>query len=465
MNLESLKKVVGIGKATPKEQVGEQELTFAEGATHKITKPKEQDKYAIDNFEQDSVSFVEGEKSTIKGVKRPVVLGIGAIFITTFIIGMFYGVSSNDKPKQAKQEETTAAVSDSTIDSMTPTEEQVSRLAQYNQQNKGNKGNGQNQTLRLEEAKKLQQANKITGSQQTNADLTTRDNNASYTTTQYRQLPIIPQQRYSTFPYAAFQMQPPVAPAENTNDDNVVEKVKDTFDSAIAFAMGNKINNNNLTGSTSVNMDNAALTTTSSSSSNYSSVGTMNYIPVSSSMIQAGTLIPAILITGVNTDAGGMVQAQITSDVYDSLSGSTLLIPAGSRLLGNYTAGANGRINIDWQTLIIQDYGSWNLDGSMVAVDNMGYAGLKGHVNNHAGKVLTAGSIATGLAAVAGIAGGNTNVSNNNYSYGQLASQGAMSNFLNTASAFFQKSIDTAETITIDPGYQFNVFVTQAISF
>ena len=141
------------------------------------------------------------------------------------------------------------------------------------------------------------------------------------------------------------------------------------------------------------------------------------------------------------------------------------MIPAGSRLLGTYKAGNNGRVNIDWQTLIIQDCGSWNLDGSMVAVDNMGYAGLEGHVNNHAGKVLTAGSIATGLAAVAGIAGGNSGVSNNSYSYGQLAAQGAMSNFLNTASSFFQKSIDTAETITIEPGYQFNIFVTQAISF
>lgn len=461
MNLESLKKVIGIGKTVKKEQP-EEDISFAENENSEIKKSKEQDKYSLDNFEQDNnVSFVEGEKSSIKGVKRPVVLGIGAIFITTFVIGMLYGFSSTDKPKQARQEETASAVSDSTINSMAPTEEQVSRLAQYNQKNKGNE---QNKTLKPEEAKKLQQINRTTG--QGNADLNNRESSTSYNATQYRQLPTIPQQRYNNFPYAAFQMQPPAAPVENTKEDSsVAEKVKDTFDSAIAFAMGSKTNNNSTADLASVDINSDAQSTSSSAIGNYPSVGSMNYIPVSSSMIQAGTLIPAILITGVNTDAGNMVQAQITSDVYDSLSGSTLLIPAGSRLLGNYTAGSNGRVNIDWQTLIIQDYGSWNLDGSMVAVDNMGYAGLKGHVNNHAGKVLTSGSIATGLAAVAGIAGGNTSVNNNSYSYGQLASQGAMSNFLNTASSFFKKSIDTVETITIDPGYQFNVFVTQAVSF
>lgn len=462
MDFKSLKKVIGLGKNVNKENSKEQD-DYSEAADYENAKSNP-DKYNVENYEQDNVSFVEGEKSPIKGVKRHVVLGIGAIFITTFVIGMFYGFSS-DTPKQHKQEESTGAMSDSAIESMSPTKEQVSRLAQYNQKNNGNE---QNKTLNPEEAKKLQQVNRA-NSTQSRSDFNNRENNNSYNPNQYRQLPTIPQQqqRYNSFPYAALQMQPPAVPTASVNskDEGVVEKVKETFNSAIAFIGGKTSNNSVAVASSSGDTSTEAQPVVSTSSSSYSNAGGMSYIPISSSMIQAGTLIPAILVTGVNTDAGDMVQAQVTSNIYDSLTGSTLLIPAGSRLLGTYKAGNNGRVNIDWQTLIIQDCGSWNLDGSMVAVDNMGYAGLEGHVNNHAGKVLTAGSIATGLAAVAGIAGGNSGVSNNSYSYGQLAAQGAMSNFLNTASSFFQKSIDTAETITIEPGYQFNIFVTQAISF
>lgn len=462
MDFKSLKKVIGLGKNVNKENSKEQD-DYSEAADYENAKSNP-DKYNVENYEQDNVSFVEGEKSPIKGVKRHVVLGIGAIFITTFVIGMFYGFSS-DTPKQHKQEESTGAMSDSAIESMSPTKEQVSRLAQYNQKNNGNE---QNKTLNPEEAKKLQQVNRA-NSTQSRSDFNNRENNNSYNPNQYRQLPTIPQQqqRYNSFPYTALQMQPPAVPTASVNskDEGVVEKVKETFNSAIAFLGGKTSNNSVAVASSSGDTSTEAQPVVSTSSSSYSNAGGMSYIPISSSMIQAGTLIPAILVTGVNTDAGDMVQAQVTSNIYDSLTGSTLLIPAGSRLLGTYKAGNNGRVNIDWQTLIIQDCGSWNLDGSMVAVDNMGYAGLEGHVNNHAGKVLTAGSIATGLAAVAGIAGGNSGVSNNSYSYGQLAAQGAMSNFLNTASSFFQKSIDTAETITIEPGYQFNIFVTQAISF
>lgn len=462
MDFKSLKKVIGLGKNVNKENSKEQD-DYSEAADYENAKSNP-DKYNVENYEQDNVSFVEGEKSPIKGVKRHVVLGIGAIFITTFVIGMFYGFSS-DTPKQHKQEESTGAMSDSAIESMSPTKEQVSRLAQYNQKNNGNE---QNKTLNPEEAKKLQQVNRA-NSTQSRSDFNNRENNNSYNPNQYRQLPTIPQQqqRYNSFPYNALQMQPPAVPTASVNskDEGVVEKVKETFNSAIAFIGGKTSNNSVAVASSSGDTSTEAQPVVSTSSSSYSNAGGMSYIPISSSMIQAGTLIPAILVTGVNTDAGDMVQAQVTSNIYDSLTGSTLLIPAGSRLLGTYKAGNNGRVNIDWQTLIIQDCGSWNLDGSMVAVDNMGYAGLEGHVNNHAGKVLTAGSIATGLAAVAGIAGGNSGVSNNSYSYGQLAAQGAMSNFLNTASSFFQKSIDTAETITIEPGYQFNIFVTQAISF
>lgn len=401
----------------------------------------------IEDYEDEAASFVEGEQAVIRGVKRPVVLGIGVTLIVTFLIGIFWGMSSDDAEVPEKQHET-KVMSQNELNSLQPDEEQLSRLRQYEQNDKAS------------QQKDVQQPQQVKKLQQSGSGEPREAEDESYRRTQYQALPVIPQaQRYSPLPsYAALQPQP--APDEtkdvSAGSNSLAAQAKDMFGSAIAFAL-----------KTQPSSDENSATAVSGINSQTANNTSMNtYIPISETMLQAGTLIPAMLLTGINTDAGDIAQAQITADIYDSLTGNNLLIPAGSKVLGTYKAGSNGRINIDWQTLIIPDSGSWNIGNSMTAVDNMGYSGLKGHVNSHTGKVLSSGAISTGLAAVAGIAGGNSSVSSNNsYSYGQLAAQGAMANFLNTASALFQKNINAAETITIEPGYQFNIFVTQAISF
>lgn len=399
----------------------------------------------IEDYEDEAASFVEGEQAVIRGVKRPVVLGIGVTLIVTFLIGIFWGMSSDDAEVPEKQHET-KVMSQNELNSLQPDEEQLSRLRQYEQNDKAS------------QQKDVQQPQQVKKLQQSSSGEPREAEAESYRRTQYQALPVIPQaQRYSPLPsYAALPPAPDDAKDVPAGSNSLAAQAKDMFGSAIAFALKTQPSSdeNSATAASGIN----------SQPANNTSMNT--YMPISETMLQAGTLIPAMLLTGINTDAGDIAQAQITADIYDSLTGNNLLIPAGSKVLGTYKAGSNGRINIDWQTLIIHDSGSWNIGSSMTAVDNMGYSGLKGHVNSHTGKVLSSGAISTGLAAVAGIAGGNSSVSSNNsYSYGQLAAQGAMANFLNTASALFQKNINAAETITIEPGYQFNIFVTQAISF
>jgi type IV secretory pathway VirB10-like protein len=58
--------------------------------------------------------------------------------------------------------------------------------------------------------------------------------------------------------------------------------------------------------------------------------------PVSRYVIQAGSIIPAALITGIRSDLPGQVTAQVTENVYDSPTGRYLLIPQGSKLIGAY---------------------------------------------------------------------------------------------------------------------------------
>lgn len=58
--------------------------------------------------------------------------------------------------------------------------------------------------------------------------------------------------------------------------------------------------------------------------------------PSSPYILQAGSVIPAALITGLRSDLPGQIAAQVTAPVYDSPSGRYLLIPQGARLLGEY---------------------------------------------------------------------------------------------------------------------------------
>ena len=55
-------------------------------------------------------------------------------------------------------------------------------------------------------------------------------------------------------------------------------------------------------------------------------------------MIRAGFVIPAIMISGINSDLPGQVMAQVSQNVYDTATGNHLLIPQGTRLIGAYSS-------------------------------------------------------------------------------------------------------------------------------
>jgi type IV secretion system protein VirB10 len=100
----------------------------------------------------------------------------------------------------------------------------------------------------------------------------------------------------------------------------------------------------------------------------------------------AGSVIPAILISGINSDlGGGPILAQVSENVFDSATGQSLLIPQGSRLLGVYgNVSGNGqqRVQIAFRRLIFPDTSSMDLP-RMPGSDQAGYAGLTDQVNNH----------------------------------------------------------------------------------
>ena len=98
-----------------------------------------------------------------------------------------------------------------------------------------------------------------------------------------------------------------------------------------------------------------------------------------------GTIIPAVLITGINTDLPGDIIARVTRNVYSSQTGQFLLIPQGTLLFASYNSSvsyAQKRVQIAWKTLIRPDGFMMEL-GNMQGADAQGYAGVRGKVDHH----------------------------------------------------------------------------------
>src|SRR4029077_15899746 len=58
--------------------------------------------------------------------------------------------------------------------------------------------------------------------------------------------------------------------------------------------------------------------------------------PATPYMLRTGWVIPALLLTAMESELPGTITAQVSQDVYDSGTGNYLLIPQGSRLVGEY---------------------------------------------------------------------------------------------------------------------------------
>lgn len=400
----------------------------------------------LQEIEEENPSMTEGEKPSVHKIKKVVVYGVAGILIVAFVTALYLSTDSS-QPKAKKQDVKIANQSDVAKTNLKSGDSYDDVLSQYDQNKmKGNQKNLPNGTRNTPQTQNrvVMQEHAATNEVPLQA-IPARNINAGATY----------QPNYSAQYAMAAVPQPTVQPIVQQPEQK--ESLKENIKAAIRFALG---------GSTT---DNSAADTQPTGKAAAATTGaTGNYTDAADNVLQVGTIIPVVLATGINTDVGGQAVAQVQSDIYDSFTNCNLLIPAGSRLVGTYTAGAaNGqsRVGIIWNTLLLPSGGSYALGNSMIAIDGTGYAGIEGNVNNHTGKQLSAGAISSALGAIASIAGGNTSSTSSTYSAGQLASQGAASNLMNTASSLFQKNMNIQPTITVDPGYEFNVFVTNAIAF
>lgn len=179
--------------------------------------------------------------------------------------------------------------------------------------------------------------------------------------------------------------------------------------------------------------------------------------PASPSILQAGSVIPAALITGIRSDLPGLVTAQVTQNVYDSPTGRILLIPQGSRLIGDYDADiafGQRRILLAWNRLILPDGRSVILE-RQPASDPSGYAGLQDRTNHHWGGVLKAALVSTLLGVGSELGSGNDS------NLTRAIRRGTQDSFNRAGEQIVSRELDVRPTLTIRPGFAVRVLVTR----
>lgn len=195
--------------------------------------------------------------------------------------------------------------------------------------------------------------------------------------------------------------------------------------------------------------------------------GYLKYVkqkPLSAYEIKAGWNIPAILITGVNSDLPGQILAQVTQNVYDSATGKYLLIPQGTKVVGAYSSNiiyGQSRLLVAWNKLIFPNGDTLNLDG-MQGTSQDGYTGFEDQVDNHYFRIFGSAFLLSSISA--GIAlSDNSDTNSEKETASDKAIAQAIQQMGQVASEMIRKNMNISPTLKIRPGYKFNIFVTKDI--
>ncbi|MFI3246236.1 MAG: TrbI/VirB10 family protein [Ferrimonas sp.] len=176
--------------------------------------------------------------------------------------------------------------------------------------------------------------------------------------------------------------------------------------------------------------------------------------------LRAGTMIPAVLMTGINSDLPNSIVATVSRNIFDSVTGKNVLIPQGSKLFGTYSSRivfGQSRVLIAWDRLNLPNGQTLHLD-SMAGVDTAGYSGFADQVDRKTwqifGNALMLGMI-SGLAQVG--------VNETGSETADAVADGVTQQFAQAGASLLEKNLDVQPTITVRTGYRFNVLVNKDV--
>jgi len=181
--------------------------------------------------------------------------------------------------------------------------------------------------------------------------------------------------------------------------------------------------------------------------------------------IFAGSVIPAVMLTGIDSDLPGTISAQVRQTVYDSLNPDIVLIPQGAKLVGQYSSGVQygqKRVLVAWSQLIFPNGSTIDLRG-MSGTDGEGQAGFNDLVDNHFLRIFGSAF----LLSILGVGAQLSQPQNSSIlmapTVGQQAA-GAMAQELNIVGTnLMNQNLSIQPTLQIRPGYAFNVLVNKTM--
>ncbi len=183
--------------------------------------------------------------------------------------------------------------------------------------------------------------------------------------------------------------------------------------------------------------------------------------PASKNVLQAGAVIAAALITGIRSDLPGQITAQVTENIYDSPTGRILLVPQGTRIIGQYDNNVQfgqRRVLLVWNRLILPNGRSIVLERQPGA-DTQGYAGLEDGVDYHWWDLAKAAGLSTLLAVGAELA-----VNDENRLLSAIRT-GGQDTINDAGQQIVRRQLNVAPTLTIRPGFPVRIIVTRDLVF
>lgn len=178
--------------------------------------------------------------------------------------------------------------------------------------------------------------------------------------------------------------------------------------------------------------------------------------PVSPYQLMTGTVIAASLVTGINSDLPGSVKAQVTENVYDTVTGRHLLIPQGSHLIGKYdsvVAFGQSRALVVWNRIVLPNGFSVVIE-NLPAIDPAGYAGLADSVDYHVWRLISGVALSTLLGV-----GTELTLGDQEGDLVRAIRESAQQNTNRAGQRLTERNLNIQPTLMIRPGWPLRVIV------
>ena len=194
-------------------------------------------------------------------------------------------------------------------------------------------------------------------------------------------------------------------------------------------------------------------------------LGNTRTAPLGQYEVKAGTVIPSILITGVNSDLPGQMIAQVQETVYSHVDAYMPVIPKGARLVGRYDSSlamGQSRVLVAWNRIIYPDGSSINIE-AMPGADSEGYAGFHDLVDNHYLRLFGSAVFLSAFTAGVQLSQPQQKGDSNGYSSQQIIAGSLGQQMGQLGMEMTRRNMQIQPTLEIRPGYEFNIMVNKDI--